>query len=77
VADLIAYVISWAFRIPGRLAAPARDELRPFADQVSALRYRTTREKLASPGFVIWSFAIIDDLRGWEDQMEAEKEKRQ
>ena len=78
VADLIAYVTAWAFRIPGILNAPARGELTPFADQVAALRYRTVREILGTPNFVVWSFAAIDDLRGWEDKARTgQKEKRQ
>ena len=68
VADLIAYVAAWGFRMPGLLEAPARDELKPFADQVAALRYRTVREILGTPNYGVWSFAVIDDLRGWEDR---------
>ena len=68
VADLIAYVTAWGFRLPGLLEAPARSELKPFADRVAALRYRTVREILGTPNFVVWSFAAIDDLRGWEDR---------
>ena len=68
VADLIAYVISWGFRIPDILQANARAELAPYAAQVSNLRYRTQREILGRPDFVVWSFAVIDDLRGWEDR---------
>jgi hypothetical protein len=70
VADLIAYVTAWGFRLSGTLDAPAREELRPFADQVAALRYRTVREILGTPNFVVWSFAPIDDLRGWEDKVQ-------
>lgn len=68
VADLIAYVTAWAFRIPGTLDAPARDELVPYATQVSALRYRAEREILGVPNFAVWSFSVINDLRGWEDR---------
>ena len=63
IADLVAYVISWGFRIWGRMTKPARPELRPFADQVANLRYRATRERDDNPEFQIWSFAYIDDLR--------------
>lgn len=78
VADLVAYVTAWGFRLPGLLEAPAREELKPFADQVGALRYRTLREILGTPNFVVWSFAAIDDLRGWEDKArDGQKEKRQ
>ena len=62
IADLIAYVISWGFRMP-RMAKSARAELSPLADRVARLRYRTTRERLGNPEFEIWSFAHITDLR--------------
>ena len=68
VADLLAYITAWGFRVPGLLEAPARPELAPFADQVAALRYRAVRDMLGNRNFVIWSFAPIEDLRGREDR---------
>lgn len=62
VADLIAYIVSWGFRMP-RMIKPARDELAPFAQQVAALRYLAKRDKGGKADFEIWSFALIDDLR--------------
>jgi hypothetical protein len=72
VADLLAYVISWGVRIPGLFEAPCRVELVPLAKQVFGLRYRAIREKRGRADFVIWSFVIIDDLRGWQDKAGAE-----
>ena len=62
IADLIAYVISWGFRMP-RMTKPAREELSPFANQIARLRYRAVRERLGNPEFEIWSFAHITDMR--------------
>ena len=62
IADLVAYVISWGFRMP-RMTKPAREELSPFADRIARLRYRAVRERLGNPEFEIWSFAHITDLR--------------
>lgn len=62
IADLVAYVISWGFRL-SRMTKPARPELASFARQIARLRYRATRERLGNPQFDIWSFAYIDDLR--------------
>ena len=62
IADLVAYVISWGFRMP-RMTKPARAELSQLANQVAGLRYRATRERLGNPQFEIWSFAHIADLR--------------
>jgi hypothetical protein len=63
LADLIAYVISWGVRIKPQMAKPAREELLPYSQQVSALRYCATRERNGSADFSIWSFAYISDLR--------------
>ncbi|MCY3731168.1 MAG: DUF3800 domain-containing protein [Rhodospirillaceae bacterium] len=62
IADILAYVISWGFRMPS-MAKPAREELSPFADQIAKLRYRAVRTRLSNPRFEIWSFARITDLR--------------
>ena len=62
VADLLAYVISWGFRMTA-MTKPVREELSPFADQVAQLRYRAVRKRLHNPRFEIWSFARITDLR--------------
>lgn len=62
IADLVAYVISWGFRMP-RMTKPARKELLPFANQIARLRYRAVRERLGNPEFEIWSFAHITDMR--------------
>ena len=62
IADLVAYVISWGFRMP-RMTKPARAELSDLAKQVARLRYRAVRNRLGNPNFEIWSFAHINDLR--------------
>lgn len=62
IADLLAYVISWGFRI-STMTKPAREELSPFADQIAGLRYRAVRERFGNAQFEIWSFAHISDLR--------------
>lgn len=62
IADLVAYVVAWGFRVPGRLDAPGRSELAPYAKQLAELRYRTFRE-ITGRVQAIWGFAFIDDLR--------------
>ncbi len=62
IADLVAYIVSWGFRT-AQMAKPARAELAGYAQQISALRCRTVRERSGNPNFVIWSFAHIADLR--------------
>lgn len=62
VADLIAYIVSWGFRV-GNLTRPARTELEGLARKIADLRYRTTREIDGQEDFVLWSFVLLDDLR--------------
>ena len=66
IADLIIYTLSWGFRVR-EMIAPARDELSLFVDQLCGLRYRAVREMNGNPDFVIWSFAVINDLRAREN----------
>ena len=68
VADLIAYIVSWGVRFPGMREAP-RAELTSLAVQVCQLRYRTVREVEDNPNFVVWSFAIITDLRSRSERL--------
>ena len=63
IADLVAYVISWGFRMPNRMIKPARAELSQLAGKVANLRYRAIREQGDNPQFEIWSFQHITDLR--------------
>jgi hypothetical protein len=62
LADLVAYIVSWGYRLP-TMKLPARAELAGYGQQISALRYRAVREVEGVPNFVIWSFAYITDLR--------------
>ena len=62
IAGLVAYVISWGFRMP-RMTKPERAELSDLANRVARLRYRAVRNRLGNPNFEIWSFAHISDLR--------------
>ena len=62
IADLVAYVISWGFRL-GQMAKPARLELSGLADQIAGLRHLAVRDLNGNPNFQVWSFAHITDLR--------------
>ncbi len=67
LSDLVAYIISWGVRF-GNMGQPVRTELKAFADQVMQLRTQAVREVEGNPNFVIWSFALISDLRSREEQ---------
>ncbi len=63
IADLVAYCISWGFRIANVMTKPARQELAPYGAQLARMRHRTVRNRMGNPNFEIWSFAHISDLR--------------
>ncbi|PNU20863.1 DUF3800 domain-containing protein [Geothermobacter hydrogeniphilus] len=67
LADLIAYVTSWGFRIR-ELNQPVREELGPYVEAICQLRHRSTREINGNPDFNIWSFAVIKDLGYGENE---------
>jgi hypothetical protein len=62
IADLVAYCISWGFRLQN-MTKPARRELAPYSTQLARMRHRTVRNRMGNPNFEIWSFAHIADLR--------------
>jgi len=62
VADLLAYILSWGWRLKS-MTNPARPEFAGFVAQICRLRYRAIREVDTNPQFTIWSFAFIEDLR--------------
>lgn len=63
IADLVAYVISWNVRVH-TMVAPQREEMDEYGQAVLNLRHRATVDRAGyADGFVVWSFAVIDDLR--------------
>ena len=62
VADLVAYCLSWGFRLAS-MDQPARAELGPYIEQLKRLRHRALRSKMGKDDFEIWSVVYIDDLR--------------
>jgi len=69
VADVIAYVLSWGYEINRSFLKVTREELRPYGDRVSELRYDARRRIAGKASFVIWGFAPIDDLRGAREKL--------
>ena len=69
LADLVAYLVAWGFRTRD-MAEPHRSELKQYVDGVCSLRHRAVRDVDGNPNFVIWSFAIIDDLRSRDERDE-------
>jgi Protein of unknown function (DUF3800) len=57
-ADIIAYIISWGFRLPGMIR-PARPEMEEFVQLFKPLRYQTKREVDFLPDWQVWSVTFI------------------
>ena len=63
VADLVAYIISWNVRFNSQ-TAPVRPELDSLGQKVLRSRYKAMLSRDGFPsGFVVWSLAVIEDLR--------------
>jgi hypothetical protein len=62
IADLVAYCVSWSFRLP-TMTKPARSELGPYVDQIAGLRHRAVRAMQGKANFEIWSISYVADLR--------------
>jgi hypothetical protein len=75
IADLIAYCISWCLRL-NRMTKPAREELKPYVDQILNLRYKAIRNKMGNPQFEIWSVSYIRDLRTTVEKIVEEVEEK-
>ena len=58
IADIVAYLLSWGFRIKG-MNKPARPELSEFIELMKPLRYRTHRNTDLMSGHEIWSVKVI------------------
>lgn len=70
IADLVAYIISWNVRV-GQMTAEKRQEMDTLGQAVLDLRHRATIDRAGYPdGFVVWSFAVIDDLRPRDEREE-------
>ena len=54
IADLVAYCISWGFRIRGVMTKPAREDLAPYAGQLARMRHRSVRNRMGKESFEIW-----------------------
>ncbi len=72
IADLVAYCMSWCFRLAG-MDAPQRIELLPYTTQLARMRYRAIRNRQGNPYFEIWSVSHISDLRTQMERLEGEE----
>lgn len=71
IADLVAYCMSWAFRLPA-MTKPKRNELTPYVTRLARMRHKAVRAKHGNPAFEIWSVAHITDLRTVQERLGSE-----
>lgn len=58
IADLMAYIISWGFRLKG-MSAASRTELQEFVELIKPLRNKTTREFESGTPSDVWSIFYV------------------
>ena len=69
VADIVAYVISWAVRLNEHMNKPVRSELAPIAKMVWNLKHKTSRRTYGKRyPIIISSFKFIQDLRSQDER---------
>ncbi len=69
LADLAAYFLGWAWRLPSKMRQPVRAELKPYADKLHGLQYHGQKPNSIGDGSLnVFGIAYIDDLRGRFDK---------
>lgn len=61
LADLMAYILNWGFRLP-RMTEPRREEIRPFADLVYSISYRGSYAMEDETQRILYGICYIEDL---------------
>ncbi len=69
LADLVAYIVAWGVRV-GNMTREKRTELAELAAMVINLRYSRKIIGEDEQEHILWSFAVIDDLRPREERQE-------
>jgi hypothetical protein len=62
IADLVAYCLSWGYRLPG-MTKPARGELAPYITQIRSMQREAVRSVRGNDNFVVYGICHIADLR--------------
>lgn len=64
VADLVAYVLNWGWRMPGKMIRPTRGELEPYASVAAKLQYRgKPRKGRDGKRCPVYGLCFLNDLR--------------
>lgn len=59
IADFIAYLLSWNFRVENKLTKPGREELNVYVELLKPLRYRCVRKIEDIREHIIWSVTVV------------------
>jgi hypothetical protein len=63
LADLSAYILGWGWRL-GRMAQPARGELKPYADKLHDMQFQGERPgDQGNAALPLYGIRYIEDLR--------------
>lgn len=69
LADLVAYILGWGWRI-NSMPQPRRAELTPYADKIHQMQFRGEKPKSSGRGtWKLFGIRYIDDLRGQLDRV--------
>jgi len=69
IADLIAYCLSWTFRLSA-MTKPKREELERYLSHILKMRHRAIRYVDGNPDFEVWSIKYLDDLRTSSERLD-------
>jgi hypothetical protein len=64
IADITAYCLNWGFRLPTKMNAPTRNEIKEFADRIYELSYKDWKvDEKDGVEYQKFGITFIDDLR--------------
>lgn len=69
IADLVAYCLSWGYRLQGMTEA-TRAELAPYIAQIKSMERAAIRSIQGNDNFVIYSVCHIEDLRTYLERVD-------
>jgi hypothetical protein len=74
LADLAAYILGWGWRL-GKMAQPARAELKPYADKLHDMQFHGERPAPDGSGTIsLHGICYLDDLRGRQAKQMGDEE---
>lgn len=73
LADLVAYIVGWGWRL-GRMTQPVRSEMLPYAAKVHGMQFHGAKPKPTGEGsWPLYGIVYLDDLRGQADREQGDE----